>query len=381
MSISYGKLNVAINLDHIIHNYRLLGEHGRGLIPVIKSDAYGHGLVPVAKALAGQGVDRLAVGTIEEAVTLREQGQFRGVIMALLGANDCQEAEEAWRHRIMPMVFCLWQLDLLQQAGLAYSSRLPVAIKIETGMSRLGFSLAETDHLAGRLPGLDRLELAALASHLASADDPSARDQVMDQAERFRQVAAKFRAAGFNPALCLANSAAILAYPDLLLDWQRPGIALYGANPFHGTRLEHLGAGLKPAMTVRAPLLQIQSLPKGARISYNGTFTCPADMTVGIVAAGYADAYSRALSNKASMLLRGHRAPVLGRVCMQLTALDLTGVPEARPGDMACLLGQDGDLVITPEQMAAWWGTIPYEVFCLLGLNRRAYAGGDVSSR
>jgi alanine racemase len=174
-------------------------------------------------------------------------------------------------------------------------------------------------------------------------------------------------------ARVLVNSAGILAYPELHFDGQRPGISLYGSNPFWGTRWEAKGQSLLPAMEVMAPILSVHDLAKGQTISYGRTFTAPRDMQVAIVACGYADNYSRSLSNKGWMLVHGKRAPVIGRVCMQLTAIDITHIPQTRPGDQAYVLGGQGKERILPEELARWWGTITYEVFCLLGQNPREY--------
>ena len=371
--IDYGKLRISINLDHIVHNYNFMRSLHQGLIPVVKCEAYGHGLIPVSQALIKAGCATLAVGTIDEAVKLREQGQFQGAILSMLGAYDNTEAEAAWAYDIMPFVCQISQLEMLQRAGLNREGRLSICLKTDTGMSRLGFRETDLPGLERALGRCNRLEPAMLCSHLASADDPEAAPLVMRQAERFNSMLRTMRLAGYQPKACLANSAAMLAYPQLRLDHQRIGIALYGINPFAGTDLEKPGKALKPAMEVRAPILQIQRLAKGARVSYGGTFTCPADMPVGIVAAGYANAYSRSLSNQACMLVRGRRVPVIGRVCMQLTAVDLSGAPEASVQDLAVLLGKQDEERITPQEMAAWWKTIPYELFCLLGLNPRSY--------
>jgi alanine racemase len=171
----------------------------------------------------------------------------------------------------------------------------------------------------------------------------------------------------------LANSAAIVAYPELRLDMQRPGIALYGADPFWGTAAQGRGPALEPAMEVLTRVYQVHDLRQGETISYGRTFTAGRDMRVAIIGAGYADAWSRGLSNRGLVLLHGLRAPVVGRVCMQMTAVDVTDVPQARAGDRVWLLGGPGENSIRSEELAQWWGTISYEVLCLLGLNRREY--------
>jgi alanine racemase len=172
----------------------------------------------------------------------------------------------------------------------------------------------------------------------------------------------------------LANSGAIFGHPALHHDVQRPGIALYGGNPFFGTAWAEKGAGLAPCMDATTRLVQVRAIHAGQTVSYGRTFRAARDMRVGIVAVGYADNYSRGLSNTGSMLVHGRRVPILGRVCMQLTAVDLSAVPEAVAGDEVYVLGGQGPERISADELAAWWGTITYEVFCLLGQNSRTYS-------
>jgi alanine racemase len=241
-------------------------------------------------------------------------------------------------------------------------------------MGRLGFGVDDLPRLLDRLSEAPLVRPVMVSSHLATADQPESVDYLMGQAERFAFILSSLTKVGYTLEANLANSAGILGHPSVHHQSQRAGIALYGANPFVGSAWEHLGRGLTPAMTVRTRIVSVHSLPQGCSISYGCTYTADRDMRVAIVAVGYADAYSRALTGRsAQMLVAGRRAPVVGRVCMQLTACDVTDIPDARPGEWATLLGGDGPLAISPEELASWWGTISYEVFCLLGLNRRVY--------
>ena len=370
MSIEYNLVRVFVDLEAIRHNYRLLLARGTRLIPVIKADAYGHGLVAVARALASCGADFFAVGTVEEAALLRPA--VGGAVLALLGPQLREDYQAVAEMGILPLAARHDQLRLLQEQASLGDARLPVALKFDTGMARLGFSPSEVRNVISALRACDRLEPRLLVSHLATADDPDQASFVLDQADAFHAVHAAFLKAGLRLKASLVNSAGLLAFPDLAWDAQRPGIALYGTNPFQWTALEGLGHGLRPAMQVEAPVIAVHPLPRGSAISYGRTFVADRDMTVAIVAAGYADNYSRGLSNKGWMQIRGQRARILGRVCMQLIAVDVTGIPAVAPGDGAFLLGGIGEGAIRPEELAAWWGTITYEVFCLLGMNRRA---------
>ena len=372
MGIAFNKVTAVIELANIVHNYHILSAASGGVIPVIKADAYGHGLSQVAQALSHAGADTFAVGTVEEAQALRASGHARRVI-ALLGPVEDADYRTLWDAGIIAFFHSFEQLDKLAGQREGLEETLPVALKFDTGMRRLGFGPEDVPALARRLKAMENVRLELVCSHLATADEPHALDYLLAQKETFAAIRQALSDQGLAPKACIANSAAILAHPELHLDYQRAGIALYGCNPFHGSSQASLGLGLKPAMSVKTKVLSVHPLKAGQSISYGRTFTAPRDMTVAIAAAGYADAYSRGLSGKAEMCLRGRRAKVLGRVCMQMTAVDATGIEGAVPGDDIWLLGGEGDARISPEELAGWWGTITYEVFCLLGLNRREY--------
>jgi len=374
MGVPYNRLVTRIDLDRIAHNYAMLRRFGDNPAPVVKADAYGHGLFPVAKTLALAGAKTLCVGSVEEASALC--GAYGGRVVALLGPLDMADARAVVDDDLVPMVYRFDQFDMLAEAAREGGAPVRLALKFDTGMGRLGFRPADAPALVGRLRGDPRLQLEIVASHLATADEPDNAAYVARQAGVFKDICAVFAAAGFVFERTLGNSAAMLAHEECRLDMQRPGIALYGANPFAGTALADVGKELLPAMAVSTIIAHVHDLAAGESVSYGCTFTADAPMRVAIAVAGYADCYSRSLSRRAEMVVRGRRARVLGRVCMQLTAIDVTDIPDVVPGDAAWLLGGDGPSPVTPEELAAWWGTITYEVFCLLGLNRREYAGG-----
>ncbi len=377
MSIVHNKLEVRVNLAAIRANYRLLSGHGGRVIGVVKADAYGHGLCEVARALSQEGCETFAIGSVEEGAALRVFLRAEGIkarIVSLLGPVDSEDYPLLWEYEIIPFVGSFRQLETLAGHAARMGKGLPVSVKFDTGMARLGFTQDDLPRLVERLREAPLVRPVMASSHLATADDPASVDKVLAQAERFEAALAALAEAGFQVEANLANSAGILAHQKLRHQSQRGGIALYGANPFAGTAWEHLGRGLSPAMEVRTKIVAVHALKKGQSISYGGTYTAERDMRVAIVAAGYADAYSRGLSGKgAQMLIAGRRAPQVGRVCMQLCAADVTGIPDVRPGDWAVLLGGGGSLAISAEELAGWWGTISYEVFCLLGMNRRVF--------
>lgn len=377
MSILYNKLEVRVRLAAIRANYRLLCSHGSRVIGVIKGDAYGHGLYEVAQALAQEGCDTFAIGSVEEGAALRQFLNGAGIkarIISLLGPVDPEDYALLWEHEIIPFVASFRQLETLAGQAARAGKGLSVSLKFDTGMARLGFVPGDIPRLVDRLREAPLVRPIMASSHLATADDPEAVNFVMAQADRFEEMIAALNQAGFALEANLANSAGILAHQKLHHQSQRGGIALYGANPFAGSAWEHLGRGLAPAMEVRAKIVAVHALKKGQCISYGCTYTAERNMRVAIVAAGYADAYSRGISGKgAQMLVAGRRAPQIGRVCMQLCACDVSDVPDVREGDWAVLLGGSGPLAISAEELASWWGSISYEVFCLLGMNRRVY--------
>jgi alanine racemase len=373
MTILYNSLRARVRVHNIVSNYRLLCRPGGETIPVIKADAYGHGLLPVARALSEAGAETFAVGSVAEACALR-QSRVPGRILSLLGPVDADECQALWLHDVIPFTHHPDQLRLLAEVSRHMDRPLGVALKCDTGMRRLGFTRRDAAE-AARVIARPRAWNWSCSAHLATADDPGDFDYVEAQIQEFTAIRDQLLAQGLRFETNLANSAAILAHPAAHFDSRRAGIALYGGNPFRNTSLAHLGQGLAPAMEVATRIVSVHDLAAGQSVSYGRTFTAPADMRIAVVAAGYADAYGRSLSNSGFMLLGDVRVPICGRVCMQLTAVDVSEAPQAKPGDEILLLGGQGDNAITPDELAEWWGTISYEVLCLLGLNPREYVG------
>jgi len=371
MSIWYNHVRVRVRPQALADNFDAIRTRAANPAPVIKSDAYGHGLQKVAQTLYDRGARTFCAGTVGEAAVLKDTLPAAEVL-SLLGPVDEAEYGLACERDLLVFAGSSEQLLRLEETGRQLGVPVRVALKFDTGMSRLGFGVDEAGGVADILEGLEHVRAVMASSHLATADDPDQSAYVEEQAGRFGQALRTLHARGLDLKASLANSAAVFGHPAVLHDLQRPGIALYGANPFHGTAWADKVPPLQQAMDVSTRLVQVRSIPAGQSVSYGRTFTAAEPMRIGIVAAGYADNYSRGLSSKGQMLIRGTRVPVLGRVCMQLTAVDLSRVPQAEPGDEVFLLG-GGENAITVEELAAWWGTITYEVFCLLGQNTREY--------
>ncbi len=378
---------VRVDARALARNWHGLAERaGCEAWAVVKSDAYGHGLAEAVNALAHAGATVMAVGGLDEVADLRAAG-WQGTAVSLLGPIDKAEAREMAALDAVCFVGRPEQMAWLGAAGERLGKAVAVALKFDTGMSRLGFSAADVSGALAALEAAPSVRAVLAATHLSSADADPAADRdgeavTLGQARQIREIAAALRMAGHPARICLCNSAGILSGACAGLNAEfgsdmnvvRPGIAMYGANPFHGTAREHLGAFLEPTMAVSARVLTVRDVAQGTPISYGRTYTAEADMRLAVIAAGYADGYSRSLSNTGQVCLHGRRAPIRGRVCMQMTLVDVTHIPEVRPGDDAWLLGGDGEGAITADDLAGWWGTITYEVFCVLGrLNPRVY--------
>ena len=372
MTIWYNLVRARIDLSVLENNFRLIKTRASSPIPVIKSDAYGHGIGAVATLFARCGAKTMAIGTVGEGIALRLT-PFDGKILSLLGPLGQEEYAALWEYDIIPFIGRREQLELLEEEGERQGAPLDIALALDTGMGRIGFAPDDMLWVREWLRESKWVRLHMACSHLATADEPESRDFVLKQGQVFSSMCNKLEESGLVFQKCLANSAAIQAYPELAFDAQRPGITLYGSSPFAGTAWENKARGFKPAMEVTTKVVAVHDLAKGAPISYGRTFYAPEAMRVAIVAVGYADNYSRGLSNQGEMLVHGQRAGIVGRVCMQMTAVDVTHIPGVVAGDTVHLLGGEGEHPVTPEELAGWWGTIPYEVFCLLGQNTREY--------
>ncbi|MDA8432201.1 MAG: alanine racemase [Nitrospiraceae bacterium] len=331
------------------------------VIAIVKADAYGHGSVEISRRLVSLGVDRLAVAFTGEAKLLREAGIRAGIIVLF----DRASIEDYFTYSLIPVIQDRESALAFSREASRRGTKVRVHVKVDTGMGRVGFA-PETavDEIAG-IAGMEGIELEGLMSHFSEADlgDRSFAVSQLDVFSVIRDaVSARI---GRRPLCHIANSAAVLSFPDAVLDAARPGLLLYGCSPFNEDY------GLTPLMNVRTNLLAVRRLRTGTPVSYGRTFVTRRESEIAVVPAGYADGYNRLFSNNAEMLVRGRRAPVVGRVCMDLTMLDVTGIGGVREGDEVVLLGRQGDETITAAELAGRINTIPYEIVTSLGSRAR----------
>lgn len=360
-----------ICLEALRRNLHRLGKADT-LMPVIKSDAYGHGLLPVARLLEAEGVTHLAVGFAAEGLRLREDGS-KAMLVALMGATSAEELQQAAARRIALLVHSFASLRRIAACAPG-NSPLPVVIKCDTGMSRLGFTPEELPALLELLRTTPALQPVLALSHLACADMPEEMAYTTRQLERFAAMTASLADAFPELRRSLANSPATLALPRTHYDLPRPGLALYGCNPLRATPLEACGETLEPVMSVSATVLHVREIAPGTSVSYGRLFTATRPTRLAVLSAGYADGYARALTNKAEVCIHGQRVPLRGRICMGMCMADISDL--ARPvqeGESAWLMGGPGENPVSACELADWLGTIPYEVLCQLGKNQRVY--------
>ena len=317
------------------------------VLAVVKANAYGHGIPGAVRAL--RRADALAVACIDEAIAIREAGCDAPVVL-LEGVFDADELALAARHRCELVVHDAWQIDAL--ANVAAGHRFTVWLKLDTGMNRLGFPSAEAAHARDRLRRIDAVASLRLMTHLACADVPGA-PMTDGQLAAFEAVTA-----GWDGERSIANSAGVFAHPASHADWVRPGLALYGVSPFPDRGAADLG--LRPAMTLGAQLIAVRDVPAGATVGYGAGWRAERATRVGIVGIGYGDGYPSRAQTGTPVLVNGHRCGLVGRVSMDMLAVDLTGCGDAHVGDPVVLWG-DG---LPVEEIARCAGTIPWTLLC-----------------
>jgi alanine racemase len=327
------------------------------VLSMVKANGYGHGAPVIAQALAAEGSDAFGVATLEEGVELRQAG-IRTPILVLAGAYPDQ-VDQFFNNSLTPVIHALESLKELELAVHHRRRGLTVHLKVDTGMGRLGFLAAEINSWLPKIKELKALKIEGVFSHFSHAESVEG-GYTQQQLRIFQSVIERLRAEGIAPSLVhLANSAATITLPAAYFDMVRPGLMLYGIYPAPALARQIC---LKPVLTWKTRILQVKKVPAGSSISYGQTFVTNRESRIATLPLGYADGYPRLLSNRGEVLVGGKRAPVAGRVCMDLTMIDVTDIEKIQPGDEVVLLGRQGEAEISADEMAAWANTISYEI-------------------
>ena len=363
---SYYRCWVEVDLDALRHNVaairRRIGPTVK-LMAVVKADAYGHGLAQVGGILMQCGVDAFAVATLSEALVLRQIGGSGWPIL-LFGSALPFEVATMVEQNVTPTISTVEEAQLFEEEAQRRGKVVDVQIEVDTGMGRVGFWHEEAAKQILQIAALPHLRIAALYTHFPSADEEL--DETRRGLERFLKVVEQLEVKGLKiPLLHATNSAALLNLPEAVLNMVRPGLLLYGIPPNtpHASTLQRSNEFL-PALSFKARVAYVKNVGAGRTISYGQTFTAKNSMRIATVTAGYADGFSRQLSNKAHVLIRGGRCPVIGRVTMDQIMVDVTAIKEVQCGDEVVFIGRQEAEGITASEVASWEDTIAWEVLC-----------------
>lgn len=359
-----------VSLAALRQNFRAVVKHtgaGVTVCAVVKADAYGHGAVECSHALEAEGAKWLGVTSLDEAIPLREAG-IESRILLMTGFWRGEESEIV-RLRLTPTVWEPWHIESLENAAAHGAVRQAVHLKVDTGMGRLGVSLDELPAMLKTLSTAPHLVLEGLSTHLASSEIMDA-PSVAEQEHRFEEAQRMVRAVGFNPSLVhMANTSALISRRETWNNMVRPGIALYGYYlPFQRAGREVSGGTLrlpvKPVLTWKTRILSMRNFAADQALGYGGTYVTKAPAHVAVLPVGYADGYNRQLSNRGRVIVRDHYAPIIGSISMDLTLVDVTGIPGIAVGDEVILLGTSDGLSVDTLEHARLANSSPYEILC-----------------
>jgi alanine racemase len=374
MSFCSHTTTAEVDLGALVYNYQQLRQFVPAsvkFLAVVKADAYGHGAIPVSKKLEELNTDFLGVARVQEGVELRNGG-IKKPILVRSGVYQ-EEVEEVLDYKLTPLVYRLEIAEALSAAASKRGTKIPVHLKVDTGMGRIGVLAEEAPAFANRVRKFENLEIEGIASHLSTADEGDSAF-ASEQLERFSRTIEEMKRLDIDPPFChIANSAALVNLPAAHFNLVRPGIMLYGSypSPFLKDKVS-----LRQVMSWKSHIADIKKLPAGYPVSYGRTFITQHPSRIAAIPVGYADGYNRLFSNRGEVLLKGMRVPVVGRVCMDWTMVDVTDVTGVEVGDEVMLMGSQSGREITPEEMGGWIGTISYEILCSVGKRvSRIYKG------
>lgn len=359
-----------VNLDALAANFHAVQRHVKedvSVMAVVKADAYGHGAVRCARRLAQEGASWFGVATPEEGMELREAGITQSILC--LGGFWEGQAEACLRFNLVPVIYRVDMAEALDGAARAAGVVADVHVKIDTGMGRLGARYEAAADFADALAGFKNIRVDGLMTHFAAADDPDRDCFTIDQTTRFKDASGAFRARGFNPTYeDLSNSAATCSHETAWGNMVRPGGVLYGLwRDILQPKSEP--PPLRPVMSLHSRIMLLKHVPQGDTLGYGCTFEASRETLVATLPIGYNDGYMRALSNRGRVIVRDTYAPVVGRISMDLTLVDVTDVEGVELHDKVTLLGEAGELSVSAEEMAKTAGTLSYEITC--GISER----------
>jgi alanine racemase len=369
-----GRTWAEVSLSALGENFHAVQKHvGKGvaICAVVKADGYGHGAVECARALESEGAEWLGVTDAAEGLALRGAGT-KARILLLTGIWKGEE-DGIVAQNLTPTIWEPWHIELLERAARKRQSVLPVHLKLDTGMNRLGASKEALPHLCEMLSACDHLSLEGVSTHFASAEVLDSEDAVR-QMKCFEEGLAVLRSYGLRPPLVhMGNSAAMSARPETWKTMVRPGIALYGYSLAFTRGGEPAAVAelplLRPVLSWKTRVLTVKEVAAGQAVGYMGTFVTKAKSRIAVLPVGYADGYPRLLSNRARVIVGGEYAPVVGRVSMDLTIVDVSHIRGVKVGDEVILIGQSAGKSVDAVELARWCESVPYEILC--GLSQR----------
>jgi len=356
-----------INLSAVLHNLQEMHKNIKNdtqIVAVIKTDAYGHGALPIAKAI--EEVPYLwgyAVATVDEAISLIEDGRKKPIL--ILGISFKEQFESIVEHDIRPCVCDFAVAKKLSDIAVAKNKKCHIHIKIDTGMSRIGFQVNEdTANIVYEISQLPNIEIEGIFTHFAKADETD-KTATFAQISLFKKICQMIEKKGVMiPMKHASNSAGIVDIPEANMNLVRAGIILYGLWP--SDEVNKTKMNLLPVMNLKSRISYLKELDAGRAVSYGGTYITSETKRIATVPVGYGDGYARSLSNKGYVLIHGQKAPICGRVCMDQFMVDVSHIENVETGDIVTLLGQDGDLSITMEELGALSDRFNYEFACLI---------------
>ena len=377
LDIKYQRPTCAeINIRALIHNLneaKRLACPKSQILAVVKADAYGHGAVKISKALVRNGVQHLGVALVEEAIELRDAGIKTPIIV--LGGIFKEQIPKIAEYSLTPVVYQEDFLKAVAKEARKSNKKVNIHIKIDTGMGRIGVLSDEAVNFVKKAVSLKNIKVEGIMTHFADADLADKAYAEKQMAE-FTSIVNKLNEEGIDiPYQHIANSAALVSFENNKFNMARPGIMLYGYAP--SAEGKERGLNLIPVMSLKTKVLHLKKVSAGTYISYGRTFVAKRDSVIATLPVGYADGYSRALSNKGFVIVKGKRAPIAGRVCMDMTMIDVTGIDGVEINDEVVLIGKQGKEAITADDVAMLTNTISYEVLCCIGKRvPRVYING-----